>query len=138
MQSRYAQKGFIHPRLQHISLSIAPGSQAQIRAFYGKLLGLQEKPVPASLADKGLVWFAAGIGEMELHFVPDTLLQRPEESRHFCLEVNDLASYKKAVEEAGYTTFEGSPIPNRPRFFCLDPAGNRLEFTTILNDYNNA
>lgn len=26
-------------------------------------------------------------------------------------------------------------IPHRPRFFCHDPAGNRLEFTAIEGDY---
>ncbi len=136
MQSKYEKEGRKLPRLQHVSLSIPDGSQEQIRAFYGGLLGFREKQVPAALASRGLVWFAAGDSEMELHFVPDTYLQRPEEARHFCLEVDDVDAYRAKLEKAGYTIRETTPIPNRPRFFLLDPANNLLELTTIQADYN--
>jgi catechol 2,3-dioxygenase-like lactoylglutathione lyase family enzyme len=136
MQSKYEKAGQKLPRLQHVSLSIPAGSQEQIRAFYGGLLGLKEKQVPEILAGRGLVWFAVGDGEMELHFVTDTLLQRPEEARHFCLEVNDVDTYRAKLTQAGYTIRETDPIPNRPRFFTMDPAGNSLELTTIQDDYS--
>lgn len=126
------------PRLQHVSLSISAGMQEQIRAFYGEMLGFEEKQVPATLADKGLIWFAAGEGEMELHFVPDTSLQRREEARHFCLEVEDVEYYRHLLTQAGYELIEADPIPHRPRFFCFDPAGNHVELTTILDDYRHA
>jgi hypothetical protein len=32
-------------------------------------------------------------------------------------------------------TSDQTAIPNRPRFFCRDPFGNLIEFTTILGDY---
>ncbi|GHO89068.1 VOC family protein [Dictyobacter formicarum] len=138
MPSSPERNGIKLPRLQHVSLSIKSGSQDQIRAFYSSLLGFQEKQPPASLAAKGVVWFAAGAGEIELHFVPDTYLQRPEEVRHFCLEVSDLESYRKALKEAGYQIIEAEPIPHRPRFFTIDPCGNHLELTAILGDYAKA
>jgi hypothetical protein len=50
---------------------IPPGAQDAVRTFYGEVLGLEEKQPPRSLAHLHLVWFAAGEGEMELHFLPD-------------------------------------------------------------------
>ncbi|GER86833.1 hypothetical protein KDW_09950 [Dictyobacter vulcani] len=138
MHSRHEKNGIRLPRLQHVSLSIQDGSQEQIRAFYGGLLGFREKAVPAILAPKGLLWFDAGDGEMELHFIPDTHLQGAEESRHFCLEVDNLDLYRQKLEQAGYPIIEADPLPNRPRFFTLDPSGNHVELTTIIDDYRNS
>ncbi|GLV57101.1 glyoxalase [Dictyobacter sp. S3.2.2.5] len=138
MPSSHERDGIKLPRLQHVSLSIKSGSQDQIRAFYSGLLGFQEKQAPASLAARGVVWFAAGVGEIELHFVPDSYLQRSEEARHFCLEVSDVEAYRNALKEAGYQIIEAEPILHRPRFFTIDPCGNHLEITTILGDYTEA
>ncbi|HLZ62118.1 MAG TPA: VOC family protein [Ktedonosporobacter sp.] len=135
MTSIYQRKGLSLPRLHHVSLPIPDGTQESIRTFYSKVLGLTEKPVPHTLRHRGLVWFAAGDGEMELHFVPDTYLSHPAEARHFCLEVDDVEEYRKRLVEAGCQIVEADPIPHRPRFFFLDPVGNHIEFTTIEGDY---
>ena len=105
-----------------------------MRAFYGGVLGLVEKPVPTSLADLELVWFEAGPLELELHFLPDRPAD-PSAQRHFCLEVDDLEGWRRKLETAGVETSEQTAIPNRPRFFCRDPFGNLIELTTILGDY---
>jgi catechol 2,3-dioxygenase-like lactoylglutathione lyase family enzyme len=126
------------PRLQHVSTSIPPGAQETIRAFYGGVLGLEEKEVPQTLKHLNLVWFAVGEGEMELHFVPSTILAAEGDPRHFCLVVEDLEAYRKRLTEAGHKIIEDLPIPNRPRFFCRDPLGNRIELTTIQGDYRDA
>jgi catechol 2,3-dioxygenase-like lactoylglutathione lyase family enzyme len=122
-------------RLQHVSTPYPRGRQEDVRAFYGGLLGLPEKVIPESLADQDLVWFEAGEGELELHFLPDPVQPDPAAQRHFCLEVEDVASWRLRLEEAGVETSEQTPIPNRPRFFCRDPFGNLIEFTTIQGDY---
>lgn len=127
----------LRPRLQHASMTIPADSQNKVRAFYGGILGLTEKPTPQSLAHLHLVWFAAGDGEMELHFLPDPHLQDSADPRHICLEVDDLEAYRRKLTEAGVRIIEAEPIPNRPRFFCLDPFGNRLELTTIQGDYRS-
>lgn len=126
------------PRLQHVSCSVPTGAQDAIRAFYGEVLGLEEKPSPKSLASLNLVWFYAGDNEMELHFIPDSILPDPAGQYHFCLEVSALEPYRNRLIEAGYAIIEATPIPNRPRFFCRDPFNNLVEFTTILGDYNDA
>ncbi len=138
MQSRYGKQGGKLPRLQHTALPISDGKQDAIRAFYGKLLGLTEKAVPSTLEGRGLVWFEAGNGETELHFTPDPYLAHPDEGRHICLEVEDVESYRGKLEDAGYSIIETTPIPQRPRFFTLDPCGNHVELTTILDDYRRA
>lgn len=120
------------PRLQHVSLLIPPGTQEEVRAFYGSLIGLKEKQPPAALAQSKLVWFAAGEGEMEIHFIPTTE-RLVENEQHFCLAVDDVDAYRKRLSAAGVAIIEATPIPARPRFFCRDPFGNLVEFTTLLD-----
>ena len=122
-------------RLQHVSTPYPPGRQEDVRAFYGNVLGLVEKPVPDSLFDQELVWFEAGPLELELHFLPDPVPADRTSQRHFCLEVDDLDGWRRRLEEAGVETSDQTPIPNRPRFFCRDPFGNLIELTTITGDY---
>ncbi len=135
MSSMYGKQGVRLPRLQHVSQPIPAGSQDAIRAFYGDLLGFEEKLVPQTLRDSQLVWFVGGDNGIELHFVPDTYLAHKNEQRHICLEVDDLEHCRKILQAAGYPIKEATPIPSRPRFFTSDPAGNHLEFTTIQDDY---
>jgi catechol 2,3-dioxygenase-like lactoylglutathione lyase family enzyme len=116
--------------LQHVSSPFATGGQPALRAFYAELLGLRELPIPTTLVAMDLVWFAAGDG-LELHFFNGET--DPAAARHFCLEVDDLAETRRRLVNAGHEPSDDTPIPNRPRFFCRDPAGNRVEFTTILN-----
>ena len=103
-----------------------------MRKFYGEVLGLREKPVPATLAEMSLVWFSAGEG-LELHFFPGPPEVKSE--RHFCFDVDDLEETRRGLQEAGLAPYDAQPIPNRPRFFCRDPAGNLIEFTRIEGDY---
>ena len=125
-------------RLQHVSTPYPRGRRDEVRSFYGEVLGLAEKAVPDTLADLELVWFEAGPGELELHFLPDPVQPDPAAQRHFCLEVDDVHAWRRTVEEAGYETSDQTEIRNRPRFFCRDPFGNLIEFTTILGDYRGA
>ena len=138
MTSIYQRKGLHLPRLHHTSLPIPAGAQEQVRAFYGGILGLQEKTPPTAIRERGVVWFAVGDNEMELHFVPDAFLANAKEARHICLEVNDIADFRQRLSTAGYTITEDSAIPFRPRFFCRDPFNNFIEFTTIEGDYLSA
>ena len=117
---------------------IPPGTQDAVRAFYGGVLGLEEKQPPRSLAHLHLVWFAAGEGELELHFLPHSTQPDGSDQRHICLVVGDLEEYRRRLTEAGVAILPAEPIPHRPRFFCLDPFGNRLEFTMIQGDYREA
>jgi catechol 2,3-dioxygenase-like lactoylglutathione lyase family enzyme len=120
-------------RLQHVSSPYPHGKQDEVRAFYGALLGLKEVPVPHTLAHRELVWFSAGSDGLEMHFFPGA--PDREHPRHFCLDIEDLQAVRSQLVAAGYEPYDGTPIPNRPRFFCRDPFGNLMEFTTVLGDY---
>jgi len=118
--------------LQHVSSPYPEGEAAFVRKFYGEVLGLREQPTPSTLGGMSLVWFSAGEG-LELHFfpgAPDVLSER-----HFCFDIDDLEDTRKRLQEAGLAPYDALPIPNRPRFFCRDPAGNLIEFTRIEGDY---
>ena len=122
-------------RLQHVSTTYPTGREEEVRAFYGGLLGLREKEQPEALASSRVVWYEAGEGEYELHFLPEDSRAREGTARHFCLEVDELDDFRRRLEEAGHRTRDATPIPGRPRFFCSDPFGNPVELTTIERDY---
>ena len=119
-------------RLQHVSSPFADGDQDALRAFYGGVLGLREIPTPSTLGHLDLVWFSAGDG-MELHFFRGEA--DPAPARHFCLDVDGLDEVRQRLVEAGHEPHDDTPIPNRPRFFCRDPAGNLVEFTSVEGSY---
>ncbi|MBA3331043.1 MAG: VOC family protein [Actinobacteria bacterium] len=121
-------------RLQHVSTPYPAGREEEVRSFYGGVLGLREKAVPASLAGRGLVWFEAGEDERELHFLPGPPPD-PAAMRHFCLEVEDVAALRAGLAEAGHELTDDTAIPNRPRVFLRDPFGNLVELTTIEGGY---
>src|ERR1700761_8824315 len=53
------------PRLDHVQIAAPQACEAEARTFYGRLLGLNELPKPASLQRRGGVWFA--VGDQQLH-----------------------------------------------------------------------
>lgn len=118
------------PRIQHVSIPRPPGSHVQTRAFYGELLGLEELPVPESIQFLDLIWFR--LGNTELHVFTEEPVA-DHSGRHFCIEVMDLEAMRTRLIQAGYEPRDAVPIPGRPRFFCRDPFGNDVEFTTITD-----
>lgn len=122
-------------RLQHVSVAAPLQAGEEVRAFYGGLLGLREKPAPASFDPDRFLWFEAGPDELEVHVL---LVDTPVADRagaHFCLDVADLGGLRARLEEASVEIDEADPIENRPRFFCHDPFGNRVELTSIVGPY---
>ena len=119
------------PRIQHVSIPIFPSEAANQKArhFYGTILGLPEIPPPQSLAHLDLIWYQ--LGNTELHLfrqdeIDDALGQ------HLCIQVEDVDAMRAQLNAAQIPIAETDPIPGRPRFFCRDPFGNRIEFSTIL------
>lgn len=118
------------PHLHHVSVPrpYGPASAAKARAFYTGLLGLPELPIPSTLTENDLVWFAVGDSELHL-FAEEPIADRSE--RHFCLRVADQAPIRAALTAAGYPCTDTTPIPGRPRFFTRDPFGNSIEITSL-------
>lgn len=119
--------------LQHVSIPRPPGSEDLTRAFYGGLLGLPEIPAPNSIQAAEVIWFKLG-EEAELHCFREEPLGDAS-NRHFCLVVDDVPGIRQKLNAAGYQPYDVEAIPGRPRFFCRDPFGNIIEFTSIVGDY---
>ncbi len=120
-------------RLQHVSIPRPPGSDERTRAFYGDVLGLEEVPAPDTITTVDVIWFKLN-DWAELHIFEWAPIGDAS-SRHFCLVVEDLEAMRQKLAEAGYSPWDSEPIAGRPRFFCRDPNGNMIEFTTIVGDY---
>ena len=113
--------------LQHVSIAIPPGRRNEARAFYGELLGLDERVVPPKLNPEELIWFRVG-GDLELHLFDSN--EPAPLSQHFCLRIDSgLEELRRRLEDAGIETHDTDEIVGRPRFFCRDPFGNRVELT---------
>jgi catechol 2,3-dioxygenase-like lactoylglutathione lyase family enzyme len=116
-------------RLQHVSVAIADDGADDARAFYGGLLGLEEKHVPPKLDLNQLVWFDLG-GDLELHLMQTG--DGPPPAAHFCIAVESgLDELRARIEAAGVETSTPTEIVGRPRFMCRDPFGNLVELTQL-------
>ena len=115
-------------RLQHVSIAIPPDGAERARAFYGGLLGLEERDVLPDLDPAGFVWYRAG-GDLELHLM--LMEEQPADKPHFCLVVDDLEGLRRKLEDAGVETRDPTPLVGRPRFTCRDPFGNMVELAHI-------
>jgi catechol 2,3-dioxygenase-like lactoylglutathione lyase family enzyme len=119
-------------RIHHIAISIPPERHIAAVRFYRDVLGFEELPIPESLTSVPIItWFK--IGDNELHLLEESN-DAEGARRHLCLEVDDLKPFRDRLERNGEATHEADPIPGRPRFFCYDPAGNRLEFLVEATD----
>jgi catechol 2,3-dioxygenase-like lactoylglutathione lyase family enzyme len=116
-------------RLQHVSVAIPPDGADRARAFYGGLLGLEERPVLPQLDPAHFIWFRAG-GDCELHLMLTD--EQPPDRPHFCLAVDgELGRLRARLEAGGVETRDGTPLAGRPRFTCRDPFGNLIELTRL-------
>jgi predicted enzyme related to lactoylglutathione lyase len=113
----------------HVQTAIPIGGEDVARSFYGTLLGLPEIPKPADMAGRGGCWFA--IGDRQLHLGVEADF-RPAKKAHIALATDALDTLRAAVEAAGYSTRDDSPVDGRHRFFTHDPFGNRIEFMDRL------
>ena len=113
-------------RINHITLAVPAGEHEKVRAFYGGVLGLEEIPRPAALnAVYDLIWYK--FLDITFHFDFQPPWAVPAENRHVALEVKDLPAARRYLEEKGATIREAVSMPDRDRFYLLDPFGNYFE-----------
>ena len=113
-------------RINHVTLSVPAGEHAKVRAFYGDLLGLEEVPRPEALnAVYDLMWFKFLDILLHLDFSPPWV--RPAENHHIAVEVENLPAVRRYLESRGATIREAVVMPDRNRFYLLDPFGNYFE-----------
>ncbi|WAH38366.1 VOC family protein [Alicyclobacillus dauci] len=110
--------------LHHVQLAAPKGTEEEIRAFYGGLLGLREVAKPATLQKNGGVWFECGTHRLHIGVEAEF---RPAKKGHPAIQVRGLRAFRTALEERGVTTVDAEPIPGADRFYIADPFGNRIE-----------
>ncbi|MDQ2827540.1 MAG: VOC family protein [Chloroflexota bacterium] len=123
---------FTVQRLQHVSVPRPRGSEREARRFYGEALGLEELPVPVTLAHLDLVWYRLGDDELHLFASDDDTIHA---AQHFCIAVDDATVARRRLTDCGIETRDETEILNRPRFTCRDPFGNLIEVTAIQGSY---
>jgi catechol 2,3-dioxygenase-like lactoylglutathione lyase family enzyme len=119
--------------IHHVQLACPPDGEADLRNFYGDVLGMTEIPKPAALAGRGGAWFrmpALG-GDIELHLGVENAFT-PALKAHPGLLVADLDAYAARLTAAGYPVKWDSDFPGMRRFYSHDCNNNRLEFLTPL------
>lgn len=114
-------------RLNHVTIAVPAGEQDRVREFYGSVLGLSELPRNEALQSHyALIWFQLLDFQLHLHLI--TPWVDPPATRHVALEVRDLAKVREYLESKGVTIREAVAMPDRVRFYLLDPFGNSFEF----------
>ena len=111
--------------IDHVQVAAPQGCEAEARAFYGTLLGLEELPKPEPLASRGGCWFRAGA--QELHVGVEEPFA-PARKAHPGLVVARLDALAARLAGEGIAVDWDETIPGTKRFHAADPFGNRLEF----------
>ena len=111
--------------IDHVQVAGPTGCEAEARAFYGGLLGLEELPKPEALRVRGGCWFRAGA--QELHVGVEEPFA-PARKAHPGLVVADLAALAERLRSAGIAVSPDDTLAGTTRFHAADPFGNRLEF----------
>lgn len=107
--------------IDHIQLPYRGPLQAQLRHFYGQLLGLPEVRLDA----RPTLRFAAGLQRIDLvQGDGEPPLTGPG---HVALRVRNLPGLRATLLDAGLSVDETHPLPGHWRLYVDDPAGNTLE-----------
>ncbi|GAC1479426.1 MAG: VOC family protein [Candidatus Dormibacteria bacterium] len=115
--------------LHHVQVAIPSGAESLARKFYSGILGLTEVEKPASLADRGGLWFECGGQQLHCGVEPEVAPSR----RHPALLTDDLEALRSKLVDSGIATEDDRQIPGFRRFYAQDPFGNRLEFMQPLD-----
>jgi catechol 2,3-dioxygenase-like lactoylglutathione lyase family enzyme len=107
--------------IDHVQLPYRGPLQAQLRHFYGQLLGLPEVRLDA----RPTLRFAAGAQRIDLvQSDSEPPLTGPG---HLALRVRNLPGLRASLLDAGLSIDETHPLPGHWRLYVDDPAGNTLE-----------
>lgn len=111
--------------IDHIQLAAPANCEAEARAFYGEVLGMNEIPKPENLQKRGGCWFQCGNQEVHIGVQQEFIAAR---KAHPGFIVNQIEELKNQLQQKGILIKEEEPINGRTRFFVDDPFGNRIEF----------
>jgi catechol 2,3-dioxygenase-like lactoylglutathione lyase family enzyme len=119
-------------RINHVTVAAPAGEHEKVRAFYGGVLGLKEVERPGALNEVyDLIWYEWMDILLHIDFTPPWA--KPAENRHIAVEVKDLPAVRAYLEQQGAEIREAVAMPDRERFYLLDPFGNYFEIIEIRN-----
>lgn len=112
--------------LDHVQLAAPAGSERQARAFYGRLLGLEEIDKPQALRARGGAWFRCGEQQLHIGIAADF---SPARKAHPALLVGagHLGGLAERLEANGAEVDWDTSLDPLQRFYTHDPWGNRIE-----------
>ncbi|HUK44326.1 MAG TPA: VOC family protein [Gaiellaceae bacterium] len=110
--------------IDHVQIAAPPRSEEAARAFYGRLLGMEELPKPEAIRGRGGCWFGAGLQELHIG-VEDPFT--PARKAHPGLVVSDLDVIRARFVDEGVSYADDAKIEGVDRLYVHDPFGNRLE-----------
>lgn len=116
------------PQLDHVQIAAPQACEAEAKAFYGRLLGLNELQKPASLQGQGGVWFVVGDHQLHIGVEEPFAPARKAHPAFRWADVEELRAVAARLCEAGVPVQWDEELPGVRRFFSRDPWGNRLEF----------
>jgi catechol 2,3-dioxygenase-like lactoylglutathione lyase family enzyme len=111
-------------RLDHVQLAIPVGGEAQARAFYCSLLGMQEVPKPPARAARGGLWLQSGDVALHLGVEADF---RPARKAHPALVCASYGALVAKLRAAGVEVCEDREAAGVERCHIADVFGNRIE-----------
>lgn len=89
-----------------------------------------ERPGPLNKV-YDLIWYEWMDILLHIDFTPPWT--KPAENRHVAVEVKDLPAVRAYLEQQGAEIREAVAMPDRERFYLLDPFGNYFEIIEIKN-----
>src|SRR5436190_837912 len=110
--------------LDHVQLAMPAGREAEARAFYVGVLGLEPRDKPADLARRGGCWFESGTVKVHLGIDADF---HPAGKAHPAFLVDDVRGLARNAEAGGYRVVSDEPLEGYDRLYVYDPFGNRIE-----------
>ena len=110
--------------IDHVQVAAPRGCEAEARAFYGGLLGLEELPKPEPLRAEA----AAGSAPARRSCTSASRSRSPRRARRIPgFVVDDLAALAARLRAEGIEVTPDETIPGVERAYVADPFGNRLE-----------
>jgi catechol 2,3-dioxygenase-like lactoylglutathione lyase family enzyme len=127
MESETAHDGY-RQGVHHIALTIPPGAEAQVRAFYGGVLEMTEVDGETAAAGGGCR-FRWGDMEFDFDVDPGARITRKAHPGTLVADIDALAA---RLAERGVTVEWDDKFPGYRRFYARDPLGNRLQFLQFV------